>query len=313
MLTTRIVFWNLGQLSSEGSTLRYRESIEALRQLASDVDTHIIALVEITDDSTLQDLAQNLGRPWLALSTTHNPKGLNIGILYDDSLYKPTSIPIGAPAYPLNGRRVLSGRQTACLFRMEAKEHRAFRLAIVHFKAEDGEAAHYINSVLGEWLQQILETQNKDEPMPVVIGGDFNCEPFDPIFGPGGLAAYRRADMATRAPGTLKLYNPMWRLLTDPTPLADLRNRISADDRTLRSTVPAGTLDASKLIDGVIVSSDWLVDPHFEFIENRLNVMTDPKWHHIGERGAHHAGKKDSTKDERISDHLPVAVYLNIS
>ena len=145
--------------------------------------------------------------------------------------------------------------------------------------------------------------------LPVVITGDFNGEPSEALFGESGLHAFRRADAAMRSKGTLKLYNPMWKLLADPQTVIDRR----ANNLPTLSC-PHGTfLDSiwHSMIDGVIVSGEWLTHPNYILRDEHLQILTHDLWHHIGREGAHNASPANR-KLSAVSDHLPVAINLEV-
>jgi endonuclease/exonuclease/phosphatase family metal-dependent hydrolase len=316
-MTTRIVFWNLNNLSCSGANGRYRDGVAALRHLANEPDTDVLALVEVGPHGTLADIAAEIGSPWLGLSSTSDPVGWNIGILYRSDRYNARPIGIASrPHYVETGARILSSRDPASIFELEAIRGRTFLLVLVHFKAEDGAASFYTRIQIASWLRLELETLRANNPGPIVIGGDFNGEPYEEMFGPSGLDAKRRADDATRSRG-LQIYNPTWRLLIDGTGISALRSRLTPGRKSLQSLIPPGTYGGGKnnrlvdrsLIDGVLVSGEWLTAPHFELLDMRLAVLTDSLWHHTGERGAHHAGRAPG---DSITDHLPLAVHLEL-
>jgi hypothetical protein len=145
-----------------------------------------------------------------------------------------------------------------------------------------------------------LETLADENTPPVVIVGDFNGEPCEEMFGERGFRAFRRADAAIRSRDTLRLYNPMWRLLADPQTVLE---RSGNNGNT--STRPCGTFLNTiwhSLIAGVIVGSEWLVHGNYVLHDDRLEILTDELWHHIGMGGAHHAFPASVILEQAISD-----------
>ena len=163
------------------------------------------------------------------------------------------------------------------------------------------------------WRKAARTAYLSDNNLPIVIVGDFNGEPWEVMFGERGFHAFRRADVMLRSRDELKLYNPMWRLLPDP--IVPVRRALE----TNLPTTPHGTFPGkvkNSLIDGVLVSGEWLTAPHYIFHDERLEILTHGIWHHIGEKGAHHArpaevAEKDADK-LAITDHLPIAVNLEL-
>ncbi len=66
------------------------------------------------------------------------------------------------------------------------------------------------------------------------------------------------------------------------------------------------------LIDGILVSGEWLRSDEYILHDDRLEILTDDLWHHIGVKGAHNARPEKVTKELAITDHLPLAVTLEI-
>jgi hypothetical protein len=129
------------------------------------------------------------------------------------------------------------------------------------------------------------------------------------MFGPSGFRSFRRVDAMFRSQGRLKLFNPMWRLLPDP---------ITGEGHREPNT-PYGTFLGDiwhSLIDGVLVSAEWLTNQGYVMHDNRIRILTDDLWHHVGKGGAHHVRPANvpekQAKELAITDHLPIAVNLEI-
>ena len=67
------------------------------------------------------------------------------------------------------------------------------------------------------------------------------------------------------------------------------------------------------LIDGVIVSGEWLTDERYVIRDDELTVAVDPLWHHLGDQGAHHSRAEGVKKEEEVTDHLPLVVELELT
>jgi hypothetical protein len=309
-LVLRIVIWNLKGLSLSSEFSRLQRASDAFRILSHDHEADAFALVELGTDAILEQLANNLGHPWMHYSGAIGGAKSEIGLLLNTERLSATTLALSTEPHFSTGEDIKIGRKPAVVFSLNIGKKQRFLLAVVHFKAAGGGSERYIRKSLAAWLRNELEQVLSPARLPVVIVGDFNGEPCEPMFGTEGFRAYRRADVMRRSRDSLKLYNPMWRLLPDSVTVSERRTR--NDDQT---STPYGTfLDTiwHSLIDGVLVSGEWLESEGYVLHDDRLEILTDDLWHHIGNQGAHHARPAGVTEELAITDHLPIAVHLEI-
>jgi hypothetical protein len=309
-LELRIVIWNLKGLSLSSKPSRLQRAWDAFQTLSNDRETVAFALVELDADGLLEQLANKLGRPWMHYSGAVGGAASGIGLLLNTERLSATTLALSSEPHFPTGEDIKMGRMPAAVFAINVDKRQRFLLVVVHFKAERGGSERYTRKSLAAWLRNELEQVLTRSSLPVVIVGDFNGEPCEPMFGAEGFRAYRRVDVMRRSWDSLKLYNPMWRLLSDP--LTVMQRRARNDDGT---STPYGTLLGAiwhSLIDGVLVSSEWMDDQGYVLHDDRIEILTDDLWHHIGSQGAHHARPADVTEELAITDHLPIAVKLEI-
>ena len=304
----RIVIWNLKGLSLISDSTRLDRARDAFRTLSNDHETAAFALVELGDEQILEDLANQLGDGWTSHYGSVGKVQGSIGVLINRNWLSAVTQALKSGPYYDTGKPI--NRQTASVFQVHYDKNPRFLLAVVHFKAERGGSEYHTRLLQAQWLRTELERIYSEINLPIVIVGDFNGEPYESMFGEGGFRAHRRADAMLRSQDSLKFYNPMWRLLPDPPTV-----RVRQTSNQNQTSTPYGTfLDTiwHSLIDGVIVSSEWLEDEKHVLHDDRLEILTDAQWYHRGSQGAQHARPAGITKDLAITDHLPIAVHLEI-
>lgn len=308
----RIVVWNLKGLSLASDPLRLQRAENAFRILAEDKDTAVFALVELGEDAILEHLADKMGSQWEHFRGVTQVDNSGMGLLLDTKRLSAITVALTtAPHDPNTGKLLTTGSRTqATVFQIYHEHVPRFLLALVHFKAERGGSEAYTRCCQAEWFRGELEGLFSDTKLPVVIVGDFNGEPHEPMFGETGFRAFRRIDATLRSNDSLKIYNPMWRLLGDPNTVPALCANQSNQIRIPYGTFPENVWHS--LIDGILVSGEWLQGNGYLLHDDRLEILTNNLWHHIGKKGAHHAYAANATEGETITDHLPIAVNLEI-
>jgi hypothetical protein len=112
-------------------------------------------------------------------------------------------------------------------------------------------------------LMDALDDLNED--WPVIMGGDLNCEPYDPVLtDPTILRSSRYFGEVLRNRSRV-LYNPYWRLLHEPRAVAEFAGRVGQDCRIKRTW-------ENKVFDQVLVSREMLQGAPFQLIESRLGA-----------------------------------------
>ncbi len=229
----RIVVWNLHGLSHAADPARLQLAAKAFRTLAEDKEIAAFALVELGTDSILEYLGNALGPEWMPCFGAIRGGYSENGLLLNTEKLSATTLPLTTDPYFPRGRTIKIGREPAAVFQVNYNMKPAFLIAVVHFKAEQGRSDDYTRKCLAAWLRTELEQLLANSTVPVVIVGDFNGEPYEEMFGPDGFCAFRRADAALRSQGSLKLYNPMWRLLPDQLTVTARRAQSDGAERRL--------------------------------------------------------------------------------
>jgi exonuclease III len=301
MARLNIAFWNQNNLMEPGHGRgpRTTEDLQShiarvvahARCMVEDAMPHILALSEVGSVAIAHQLAQGLGvnnEYWLyAEPGSVNQTGIQL--LVNPEVVRSLEL---IREY----RPSLRARPRWVMAKVEVFGEPLVIVAC-HWPSDKEAGGDSSRRQAASKLMDALEDLNED--WPVVIGGDFNCEPYDPALTDPTIMRSSRFFGEVLRNRARVLYNPYWRLLHEPRTVAEFAGRRGHDGRIKRTW-------ENKVFDQVLVSRELLQGVPFQLIESRLGADIHP-----GLLARNVKGEFVQAEDNP-SDHLPAIASFSI-
>lgn len=322
----RVAFWNVenlfhwtaqhGRKTGPKSFAEYNAKLSAvargIRKLFKREKADVIGLAEIGDRNVLQDLIGRLGGIYSGVwvdAVRDNQPGL--GMLYRHAMMTATELTV-YPDRQVIANDELRPRYIAAEFTLLARPLN-FVIVVSHWKSNLGKRSDVLDDrkSTARELGDFLLSRSAASIQPVILMGDFNADPFDPIFDEQRLRGRRsyatirwwRNEMAC-------LYNPCWRFLTPDVPY-----REGCKDGYLQERPQTSLASGEGIYDQILVSKSLLSDERLVFREEDVSLYCDTvNSEHVGR------GRKIPLRwseswahgSRGVSDHFPILAKIRI-
>jgi hypothetical protein len=258
-------WWNTGLSPTKNQNRASLEELQAastvLRVLLHIVKIDFLALGEVSqnDVETLQHLLGNQLQDYSVLPTQEKA-GRSY---FDTSVIHHNRLRIAARESVIRWKLERATR-VAQRFDVEIPGDRVFRTFVSHWPSRGRLGAWEPDRMmLGNLLRQSVDlVLEEDQEAPIILLGDYNDEPFDPVMD-NALLSSRDRKLVSRTPSLL--YNPFWRHMTcyehadDGHQFSDRGTYFHAGGHLTQWRTFDQMMFSASLLNG---NSGWLLDEH---------------------------------------------------
>lgn len=313
----RVACWNVENLFHPNSGVargpktveeldrKIAETAQVVRDLFGGPMPHLVGFVEVGDSVVFEKLVKAIDPNWIW--RWENPgrrDQTGLGIAADPARVK--SLDIIAVDRPS-----IMAKPRAIVAECELNEINPLVFALAHWKSRmqqggTDEKADRLES--GRWLGDLLSTRYSSSHS-IIVGGDFNAEPFEAPFLESALRTRRHHTGVLHSQATAAyLYNLGWRFLAEPD-LWEAKNAAGYVPIIPTTTHGDGT---PVVFDSIMVSKRLLKGGPLKMKEASAAIVADPRVRGTGSKIYPLKWKYDAVSDTHtgLSDHFPIALTL---
>lgn len=317
MAELRVACWNVENLFHPNSGVargpktvgeldrKIAATAAVVRDLFGGPLPHLVGFVEVGDSVVFDKLVKAIDPNWIGVWENPGRKDqTGLGIAGDPQRIK--SLKIVAVDRPS-----VMAKPRAIVAECELTETNPFVFALTHWKSRMQQAgtddkADRLES--GRWLGELL-SQRYSSSHSIIVGGDFNAEPYEAPFLESALRAKRHHTSILHSQANAAyLYNLGWRFLAEPD-LWEAKN-VAGYAATLSTTTHGD--GAPVVFDSLLVSKRLLKGGPLKIREASAAIVADSRIRGIGAKIFPLKWKYDAANDTHVglSDHFPVALTL---
>jgi endonuclease/exonuclease/phosphatase family metal-dependent hydrolase len=313
----RVAFWNVenlfhpdagverGPKSLAELDLKIQALVQVIGTMVEGQRPHLLGLIEVGDQEVFDRLRAAIDPAWIGVWESPGTKSqTGLGLMADSTRVK------GLEIIAVDRPSILS-KPRAMIVECELNELDPLVVAVTHWKSRmqsGGVDDNADRNESGRWLGEQLSTRYSSAHC-ILVGGDFNAEPFEGPFLESALRAKRHHSSILHSQATAAyLYNTGWRCLAEP---------VHWEDTQVNGFVPTASITthgngAGLVFDHIMVSKRLLRGGPLRLKEATAKIVASPAIRGPGAKIFPLKWKHDSVAGTTagLSDHFPVVAVL---